>query len=139
MANFGTSRGFANRNIPIPKFGVQALGDLKEFSNIVNEKVKTAAYEAAQDNGQLVAETARQLAPYDKNRKDGDHLRDTIRVRKSKSKGIVTVSTNHAKAPHDFLVHFGTVKQPANPFLENAKARHEEEFKAGIEEKLGES
>jgi len=136
MANFGRSRSFAGRSVPIPKFGVSVLGDLKEFTESVNAKVKEAAYDAALENGPLVAATARELAPYDPNRKSGDHLRDTIRVRRSKSKGIVTVSTDHGKAPHDFLVHNGTIKQAANPFLFKAKDRHEAEFKAGIEENL---
>jgi len=136
MASFGTSRGFANRSIPIPKFGVSVLGDLREFSEVVNAKVKDAAYDAALENGPLVAETARDLCPFDPKRKSGIHLRDTIRVRRSKSKGIVTVSTDHGKAPHDFLVHNGTIKQPANPFLYKAKDRRDEEYKAGIREKL---
>lgn len=150
MANFGRSAGFAGRSVPIPKFGVEVIGNLDQFSEIVSQKVNEAAFLAAKKNAKLVKETAKQLAPYDPLRQHKKqkgwigsdiHLRDTIRIRNkarstAKMSKIVIVSTNHGKAPHDFLVHNGTVRAAANPFLYKAAERHREEFKDGIKEEL---
>jgi HK97 gp10 family phage protein len=80
--------------------------------------------------GLVVRKYARYFAPYDKKRKKGTHLRDAILVSDGPlafTDVLVTVRYKRPGAPHAHLIEFGTVKNPAYPFMRPAAATSERE------------
>lgn len=114
------------------------------------EKFRKATRPAAQAGIQVIYEHARINAPVSGKahffygtsyKKTGQkygpfppgHLRDSIyqsfsQDNSSEFKATYHVAWNHQKAPYGFMVHNGTSRAPANPFL--VKAIHEQQPRA---------
>ncbi len=130
---------------------------LKEMPFVVRKKVIAAA---VRSGAAIIRKEAKRLAPYDENRKRGEHLRDHIVVRKKRrTNDIYQVGPDRA-VPHAHLVEFGTgprvfkephrVKlggkwvevtqagvMPAKPFLRPAVDNKGHEAIAKIGERMG--
>lgn len=89
------------------------------FENLSRRQIKSISRRAVVVGGEVVQRHAKKLAPVDKRRKTGEHMRDTIITKvKTYAKSGKTASIigpASYRAPHKHLVEFGSkaVKRPA--------------------------
>ena len=101
--------------LPLPKFAATFTGALEEWEAQNNTYIANKVGKTVRAHAEKVANRARDLVP-----KKTGLLRSTIQVKPAKDPLKAVVKTDHGKAPHDFLVHFGTVKMEGRPFLYQA-------------------
>lgn len=122
------------RSIPAPKLlaTIENIEALKDWEQANNEFVERQAGDAVQAHADKVAARARELVPV----KSG-LLQSTIHVQRGKNPLKAIVKTDHGKAPHDFLVHFGTAHMEGRPFLYQANEALESDLTEAIKAKVG--
>lgn len=113
------------RSMPTPKIfaAIQNIETLKQWEQANNTYVENKLRVVVEGHAEKVSERAKSLVPV----KSG-LLKSTIHVQRTKNPLRALVKTDHGKAPHDFLVHFGTVHSEGHPFLYQAN----EEFAADL-------
>lgn len=121
------------KSLPVPKFAAkfEAVEQLKKWEDANNKYVAEKVRDKVQQHAVNVAELAKSLAPV----KSG-LLQSTIHVQTSKNPLKAIVKTDHGKAPHDFLVHFGTVKTEGRPFLYQANEQLASDLAGAIKAEL---
>lgn len=93
---------------------------LKKLPGELKRKVTRNAVSAG---ARVIRDAAKTLAPYDKSRTSGVHLRDAIVSKRKKGTNDIFkigVISGPKGAPHGHLVEFGTVNQLGQPFLRPA-------------------
>ncbi len=95
------------------------------LDKLEDETAKKVVRNATAAGARVIRDAARELAPYDPSRTEGTHLNEAIIVKRLQGTndimriGALTGSSKNG-APHAHLVEFGTVNQPANPYLRPA-------------------
>jgi hypothetical protein len=110
---------------------VSLEGDLDDW---IERTINHAEEEVAQEvdvHAEKVKARAIELCP-----KKTGLLASTIHVKGTGSKIVKTVRTDHGKAPHDFLVHFGTPHAEGVDFLYQASDQLRSELVSGIDSRL---
>jgi hypothetical protein len=123
----------ARSTLPLPKFVAkfEAVEALQKWEDANNKYVEESVRDTVNAHAEKVAERARTLVP----EKTG-LLKSTIHVAQGRSPLKAFVKTDHGKAPHDFLVHFGTVHSGGRPFLYQANEQLAHELPAAIRTEL---
>jgi HK97 gp10 family phage protein len=122
----------AAKKLPLPKIAASIAGDLQKWEDVNNAHVAESVRKTVNAHAEKVAARARELVPV----KSG-LLKSTIRVTQGKNPLRAIVKTDHGKAPHDYLVHFGTVKMEGRPFLYQASEALAADLPGEIKAELG--
>lgn len=122
------------RSIPAPKLvaTIKNIDALKQWEEMNNKFVENTAAKQVRAHADKVAARAKDLVPV----KSG-LLQSTIHVQEGRSPLRAVVKTDHGKAPHDFLVHFGTVHNEGHPFLYQANEQLQPDLIAAIKSEFG--
>ena len=97
-------------------------GELDQIAaNLPREIEKRLSRNATRAGAKIIAEAAKQLAPYDSNRNNNKHIRDAIKVKHVKgTPNLMRIGIRSKDAPHAHMQEFGTVNHPPQPFLRPA-------------------
>lgn len=117
------------------KVDIKGMDELVGKLNKMNQMMSVRVEEQVNETGKAIRKSAKARVPVDP--VDGGDLKKTISMKRSKDKLSATIGPQKGEWWKGIFIEFGTVNQPAQPFMHPAWEENKNDYLNGMKKALG--